>query len=69
MKEDLAKKLKLRIKPENSSVTLALSTSSGQIVGSAEADISVNGKSYPKTKFNIIKDLCTDILLGIDFQQ
>ena len=59
MKEDLAKKLKLPIKAENSSITLALSTSSGKVIGSTETNISINGNNYPRTKFKIILKIIT----------
>ena len=65
--EDLAKQLKLRIKKGSRNVTLANSSASAQTIGTARVDMMVNGRKYEDFEVTIMRELCTDMLVGIDF--
>ena len=65
---DLVRKLGLSTKRAELSVSMA-STSLEQ-TSSRKCDvlIELNGQPYPKMQLYIMPDLCTDVLLGLDFQ-
>ena len=45
------------------------STLKTDIIGCCTADITLNNCTYPKVKLSVLKDLCSDIILGHDFQK
>ena len=48
---------------------MALTTLTTHIVGCCTADITLNNCTYPKVKLCVLEDLCSDIILGHDFQK
>ena len=40
-----------------------------QVLGHCYADIKLNQQSYPSVRLGVLKDLCSDIILGQDFQK
>ena len=48
---------------------MALTTLKTDIIGCCTADITLNNCTYPKVKLSVLKDLCSDIILGHDFQK
>jgi len=65
---DTAQRLQLQINPSKQSVSMALSSITCQGECHCVADLTVNGRSYPKVKLGVLKNLCSDVLLGGDFQ-
>ena len=49
-------------------VTMASTSLSSQIIGSVNLDFTMNNLNYSNVKLNVMKDLCVDIILGLDFQ-
>ena len=69
--EKMAKELGLKIHPSSKGITMAQkslnTTSLGFIV--ADLTLGVNNVTYPATRLDILRELCTDVLLGQDFQR
>ena len=66
--ESTARKLSLKAIPHNENVFMASSNLQGQIVGRCITDVNINGVTYSAVSLKIMTDLCTDVLLGHDFQ-
>ena len=47
---------------------MATTSLTENIYGCCNVDITVNGSNYSSVKLRVLKNLCTDILLGQDFQ-
>ncbi|XP_068227647.1 uncharacterized protein [Palaemon carinicauda] len=65
--EDVAWKLKLPIHPTDKDVTLAHTSSPGYV--KVDLTLHLNGETYPSTRLAVMKDLCSEVLLGQDFQE
>ena len=57
----------MKVIPDNENVFMASSSFQGQIVGRCITDININ-VTYFAVSLKIMTDLCTDVLLGHDFQ-
>ena len=67
--EIMAKKLCLKLHPSTQKISMALTTLRTHILGHCFADISINQVAYSSVRLGILKDLCSDIILGHDFQK
>ena len=65
---DIPKKLGLTVYPSSNKVTMALSNMKAVCLGFCITDLIVNGEIYKSFRFNVFKKLCSDIILGLDFQ-
>ena len=66
--KDTAKRLNIEINPCFNNVSMATTSLTKNIYGCCNVDITVNGRNYSNVKSRVLKNLCTDILLGQDFQ-
>ena len=66
---DIVKSLGLVIYPTLEKVTMASSSHSSKIEGYCYADIILKDRVYTNIKFYILSNLCTDIILGQNWQQ
>ena len=66
---EISRKLKLDINPVSHSITLAHTLHTAQVKGECFADITVGDVSYPRTKLDVIHNLCGDVIVGLDFQK
>ena len=69
MSENIAKMLKLKIKPSTRNISMALSTMNTTISGYCKIDLKLNGHDYKNVRLSLLKDLCSDVILGHDFQK
>ena len=67
--ERVVQNLKLETTAVAQDITLALSSSKASVVGTCEVDLHLDGRIYSKTQLGVLKDLCGDVILGIDFQK
>ena len=65
---NIAKNLGLKIQPEKVSVRMAASGIDLPVVGFCKIDFSLQNRNYKDFKISVLKDLCTDVILGTDFQ-
>lgn len=63
-----ARSLGLQIHPSTANVSMAMSTLQGKVLGQCSPDLTINGKAYNGVKLGVLKNLCSDVLLGSDFQ-
>lgn len=61
--------LNIPLKPSNKKVSMALTSMESYIIGHCNLNVVVSGQTYDKVHFDILKDLCSDIILGYDFQK
>ena len=64
-----AKTINLPIESCRDEISLASSSTRGQIVGHCVVDLTIQGKKYEQIALGVLKDLCADLLLGGDFQK
>ena len=62
------KSLGLSIIPENTTVSMASSSVSIPVLGYCQINLELQGRQYKNIKVFVLKDLCTDVILGTDFQ-
>ena len=67
--EQVANRLKLTLSPSTRNISMALTTLKTDIIGCCTADITLNNSTYTKVKLIVLKDLCSDVILGHDFQK
>jgi hypothetical protein len=67
--ETMAKKLSLKLHPSTQKISMALTSFRTQILGHCFTDIVINQLSYSSIRLGVLKDLCSDIILGQDFQK
>ncbi|XP_064115027.1 uncharacterized protein LOC135221134 [Macrobrachium nipponense] len=68
---DVAWELKLPIHPTDKDVALAQKSLHTNSSGYVNVDLTLhlNGETYPSTRLAVMKDLCSGVLLGQDFQE
>ena len=66
--EQVADRLKLTLSPSTRNISMALTTLKTDIIGCCTADITLNICTYTKVILSVLKDLCSDVILGHDFQ-
>ena len=59
----------MKIMPTRLDITLASSSTKVTITGICYPNLEIGDNCYPKTRLAVMKNLCTDLLLGIDFQK
>ena len=64
----LAQSLQLTILPENTIVRLAASSVSAKVEGYAIIEIQLQERLYQNVRVSVMKNLCTYLILGTDFQ-
>ena len=65
---DTALQLGLLVVPSEQNVSMALSTLKSVGVGYCKEDLTVKGRTYSRVRLGVLKNVCSDILLGGDFQ-
>ena len=63
-----AHNLKLHINPSSRNISMANTSMKACVTGYCVVNITVDGRNYKDFHFNVMKDLCSDIILGYDFQ-
>ena len=61
-------KLNMEVYPTSQQVQMAATTMKVKSDGFCLVDLVHNGMKYPSTRLNVFQDLCSDIILGLDFQ-
>lgn len=65
----LAETLNLQRYPDPRDISMAQSTLSAKILGHCIADLELGGKTYSNLRLSILPGLCSDLILGLDFQK
>ena len=65
---NLVKKLNIKSQASPTAISMAQSSLSAQTLGYCIVNLVLNEKLYPKSCMLILLGLCSDILLGLDFQ-
>ena len=66
---DLVKRHSLNVQQSQSVVTMASTSLSAQTSGVCKVDITVNGQDYKSVRLTVLPKLCSDVILGQDFQK
>ncbi|KAK4314282.1 hypothetical protein Pmani_014433 [Petrolisthes manimaculis] len=66
---DLVKQLSLDVQQSQSAVTLASTSFSAKATGLCTVNIKVNGRDYENVRLTVLPQLCSDVILGQDFQK
>ena len=64
--ESTTKRLKLLVFPKQRSIPLANKNQVASITGEVIIDLVVHGKRHEKVVAEVIKDLCSDVIIGRD---
>ena len=67
--EKAANKLKLNVHASNQNISMAQTIMNTKMSGYCVADIIHTGQHYTGTRLAVLKDLCSDVILGYDFQK
>ena len=67
--QTVAEQLNLKIHPSKQDISMALTSLKTHVIGQCFADIDLNQHIYTCTRLGVLKDLCSDIILGHDFQK
>ena len=67
--QQVANRLQLAISPTTCNISMALTTLKTDVIGCCTTDITLNDRIYSNMKLSVLKDLCSDINLGHDFQK
>ena len=65
---NIIEKFSLPVSNIDAKVKMVSTTLYSQIMGMCNVDIELNGIKYKNIKFKIMHDLCTNVILGLDFQ-
>ena len=60
--------LGLSVKPEKSDVRMAAGEIALPVLGYCTIDLKLQERHYPDVRVSVLQDLCTDLILGTDFQ-
>ena len=63
-----AEQPKLKVITSEQNISMALSTMTCREIGHCVTDLTLNGRKYTNIKLGVLKHLCSDLLLGGDFQ-
>ena len=66
---DLVKRHSLQVQKSQSAVTMAATSFSAQTSGFCRVNINVNGRVYESVRLTVLQELCSDVILGQDFQK
>jgi len=64
-----AQKAGLTFVPQRSSISMASTNFKAEVIGFVNADITLLGQTYCQFQFGVLKDLCSDVILGQDFMK
>ena len=67
--ENAFKSLRIPAYPSKKKVTMAWTSIESSISGQCNVTIEVNGRKYQKVRLDILQNLCSDVILGHDFQK
>ena len=67
--QTVAERLNLKIHPSKQNISMALTSLTTHVIGHCFADIDLIQHVYTCTRLGVLKDLCSDIILGHDFQK
>ena len=65
----LTETLNLHRYPDPRDISMAQSTLSAKTLGHCIADLELGGKTYSNLRLSILPGLCSDLILGLDFQK
>ena len=63
----LSQKLRFKILPRTTRVSMASSSLSTQVEGYCVSDITLDGREYRDVQLSVLPDLCADVILGMPF--
>ncbi|XP_045130528.1 uncharacterized protein LOC123515737 [Portunus trituberculatus] len=66
---DIVKRHSLRVQQSKSAVTIASTSFSTQTFGFCTVDLKVNGRTYESVRLTVLPQLCSNVILGQDFQK
>ena len=69
MKESVAKKMKLYVIPKQKTIPLADSNQVTKVIGEVVINLELHGHTYRGVVADVIKNLCSDIIIGRDIQE
>ncbi|XP_065678455.1 uncharacterized protein LOC124814273 [Hydra vulgaris] len=61
--------LKIKTLPSKKKILMALTTMESGLVDCCSVNLKVNGLFYNNVQFGVLENLCSDIILGYDFQK
>ena len=67
--KETLKTIGLRMTREGQDVTMATTDLHCSVMGSCITNLSIGNKTYNQVKLKVLENLCSDLLLGSDFQQ
>ena len=67
--EDAFKKLQIPAHPSSRKVTMAQTSMESPIIGNCNVSIELKGKRSDNVRLDILHNLCSDVILGYDFQK
>ena len=67
--ENMAKKLCLKLHPSTQKISMALTSLKTNVLGHCFTPVTLDQRTYPSVRLGVLKDLCSDIILGQDFQK
>ena len=67
--EDAFKKLQISAHPSSREVTMAQTSMESPIIGMWNVTIELKGKRYDDVRLDILHNLCSDVIVGHDFQK
>jgi len=67
--ERIASKLGLKLHPSTQHISMALASLKAHVLGHCFADIILGDQTYLSVRLGVLKGLCSDIILGQDFQR
>ena len=65
----MAKKLGLKLNPSTQNISMALTSLKTRVLGHCITDITIDQFTYSSVRLGVLEDLCSDIILGQDFQR
>ena len=65
----LCKKLDLIVRGNPSTISMASKSYSVKVNGNVNVDLNVFSNQYPDFKSGVMKNLCSDVILGLDFMK
>ena len=65
---DTSKKMGVKPIPSNHNVQIASAAMKMISSGFCDVDVTINDKKYEATRLNVLDNLCSNIILGLDFQ-
>ena len=66
---ELVSRLQLFVRGKPTEVSMAAATTPVRVIGYVICRLTLKGKHYPGTRLGVLQDLCSDIILGLDFQK